>query len=158
MSNTVTAKEFWPRLDDVQAGMLNVDQGRPVPMSHYSDREAGKLWFITADGTDLVNALRSGPKDARYIIASGDGKLYARIDGTASLSASKDKLDEIWNIVAASWFEDGKNDDDLALVCLDLSEAEIWATDGGLKFLYETAKANVTGEKPDVGDQGIIRF
>lgn len=158
MSNTVTPEDFWPRLGDVQAGMLNVAGGRPVPMSHYPDRETNRIWFITAEGTDLVEALRAGPQDARYIIASGDGKLYARIDGTASLSGNRDKLDEIWNAIAAAWFEDGKEDEDIALVCLDLTEAEIWATDGGLKFLYETAKANVTGQKPDIGDQGVIRF
>lgn len=158
MSNHVTEDDFWPRLDDINAGMLNVDGGRPVPMSHYADRDARALWFITANGTDLVEALRKGAREARYILASGDGKLYARVDGRAALSDDRKKLDEIWNFVAASWFEEGKEDEDLALVRMDLSEAEIWATDGGLKFLYETAKANVTGEKPDMGDQGIIRF
>ena len=158
MSNTVTPDDFWPRLDDVRAGMLNVNGGRPVPMSHYPDRETNRIWFITAEGTDLVEALRAGPQDARYIIASGDGKLDARADGKASLSGNRDKLDEIWNAIAAAWFEGGRDDEDIALVCLDLSEAEIWATDGGLKFLYETAKANVTGQKPDIGDQGVLRF
>ena len=158
MSNQVTPDQFWPRLKGVQAGMLNVEGGRPVPMSHYPDREANRIWFITAQGTDIVESLKGGPKSARYIVASGDGKLYARIDGTASLSGNRDKLDEIWNVIAAAWFEDGKEDEDLALVCVDLKEAEIWATDGGLKFLYETAKAHVTGEKPDMGDQGVLRF
>ncbi len=158
MTDTLTQDDFWSHLDGVQAGMLAIGNARPVPMSHYADREARALWFITAKGTDLVDATRDGVKPARYILASGNGKLYARIDGHATLSNDRAKLDEIWNVIADSWFEDGKTDGDLALVRVDLNEAEVWITNGGMRFLYEIAKAQMTDEKPDMGTHGTLHF
>lgn len=158
MTDTITPDDFWSRLDDIQAGMLAVDMGRPVPMSHYADREANALWFITAKGTPMETALRAGDMAARYVIASGNGKLYATVDGTARLSEDREKLDELWNAVADAWFEDGKDDEDVQLVRFDLGEAEIWATTGGLGFLYEVAKAQITDEKPDIGRHGRLDF
>ena len=49
---------FWKRLDDVNAGMLGCDPDwRLVPMSHYADPDEDALWFITAEGTDLAEAV-----------------------------------------------------------------------------------------------------
>lgn len=156
MTDTLTPDEFWTRIENLNAGMLSVGEDRPVPMSHYPDREANALWFITAKGTDIAKTLATGSRPARYIVASG--KLYATIDGVAKLSHDEEKLEEIWNAVASAWFEDGSRDDDVALVRIDLKDAEVWATDGGLAFLYEVAKANITGDKPDMGSHGTLRF
>jgi len=68
------------------------------------------------------------------------------------------KLDELWNAFAAAWFKDGRKDDDVQLVRMDLKQAEVWLTGGSLSFLYEIAKANVTKQVPDAGEHGTIRF
>lgn len=150
---------FWKRLDGINAGMLGcAPDWRLVPMSHYADRDQSVLWFITADGTDLVKAVEGGPQQAVHVVSEGGDKLYARIEGTLELSNDKAKLDEIWNAVASSWFEDGKQDEDVRLLKLKLSTAEVWATTGGLGFLYEVARSKVTGAKPDMGDQYEIAF
>ena len=127
-------------------------------MSHYADRDQSVLWFITADGTDLVKAVEGGPQQAVHVVSEGGDKLYARMEGTLELSNDKAKLDEIWNAVASSWFEDGKQDEDVRLLKLKLSTAEVWATTGGLGFLYEVARSKVTGAKPDMGEQYEIAF
>jgi len=158
MTHTLTADDFWKRLDDVQSGMLSVDGARPVPMSQYADRDLNVLWFITAKGTDIVESLASGPKEARYLVAEGAANLYATVDGKASLSNDKAKLDELWNVVADAWFEGGEQDPDVQLVRVDLSEAEVWTTTGRLGFLYEIAKAQTTDQKPDMGAHGTLRF
>lgn len=150
-------KEFWDRLEDTRAGMLATDGGRAVPMSHYVDRDANALWFITANGTDLAQTAQSGAA-AEYLISSTNESLYARIDGRVQAVTDPAKLDELWSAVAAAWFEDGRKDDDIQLVRMDLSEAEVWATGGSMSFLYQIAKANITKEKPDMGDHGVLRF
>ena len=150
---------FWKRLDGINAGMLGcAPDWRLVPMSHYADRDQSVLWFITADGTDLVKAVEGGPHQAVHVVSEGGDKLYARMEGTLELSNDKAKLDEIWNAVASSWFEDGKQDEDVRLLKLKLSTAEVWATTGGLGFLYEVARSKVTGAKPDMGEQYEIAF
>ena len=151
--------QFWSRLDDINSGMLGVTQdSRLVPMSHYTDRKVGVLWFITAKDTDLARSVASGSQDAMHVVSDGGQGLYARIHGTLSLSDNRAKLDELWNAVASSWFEDGKQDPDVQLLRLDLTEAEVWATGGSMAFLYQIAKSKITGDKPDMGDHYSLTF
>jgi len=153
------ADQFWSRLDDVNSGMLGTtDEARLVPMSHYADRDAGVLWFITAKGTDLATAATHGPQPAIHVVSDGGEGLYARIHGTLSLSDDRAKLDELWNAVASSWFDDGKQDPDVQLLRMDLTEAEVWATGGSLSFIYQIAKSKITGDKPDMGEHFTLTF
>jgi general stress protein 26 len=155
--NTSLKEEFWGRLDDIRTGMLGTDKARAVPMTHYVDKDANALWFITANGTDLAKTAQTGAS-AEYIVISDDEHLYARIDGKVQAVTDPAKLDELWNAIAGAWFEDGRQDDDIQLLRMDLSEAEVWATGGSLSFLYQVAKAHITDEKPDMGQHGTIRF
>jgi general stress protein 26 len=158
MTKTLNTDDFWNRLDNVNAGMLTLGTARAIPMSHYADRRGKALWFISAQGTSAVKALATGPAPAQYQIASGDGQIYARIDGEASLSSDTEKLDELWTAVADSWFEEGRRDDDVRLIRVALTEAEVWTTPGKIGFLYEIAKAQVSDDKPDMGEHGKLTF
>ena len=155
--NTSLKEEFWDRIEDIRTGMLGTDEARSVPMSHYVDKEANALWFITANGTDLAKTAQSGAS-AEYVVISNDEHLYARVDGKVQAVTDPAKLDELWSAIAGAWFEDGRQDDDVQLVRMDLSTAEVWATGGSLSFLYEIAKAHLTDEKPDMGQHGTVRF
>lgn len=153
--------DFWDRVDDVQAGMLGLEKnGKLVPMSPTlrKDRD-GKIWFIAAAGEDLVNDTAAGPQDGRFVIADAKSGLYANVAGSLAQNNDKAVLDEIWNVVASAWFEDDKQDSDLRLLCFTPSKAGAWfSTTSGVKFLYEIAKANITGAKPDTGYQADLTF
>ena len=154
-----TAALFWDRLEGINAGMLGLTADlRLVPMSHYADPEGRALWFITAKGTDLAQSVAGGAQEALHVVSDGGKALYARIHGWLSASDDRAKLDELWNAIAASWFEDGKQDADIQLLRLDLTGAEVWATGGGLAFLYQIARSKVTGEKPDMGEHLTLSF
>tara|TARA_R110002012_G_scaffold60307_12_gene157855 strand:+ start:3417 stop:3887 length:471 start_codon:yes stop_codon:yes gene_type:complete len=155
--STSLAKEFWDRLDDTRTGMLAADTARAIPMSHYVDSDAKVLWFITANGTELAKSAQTGAS-AEYIVTSNDEHLYARIDGRVQAVRDEKKLDEIWSAVAAAWFKGGRKDDDIQLVRMDLTEAEVWTTGGSISFLYEISKAHMTDQKPDLGEHGTLRF
>ncbi len=92
-------------------------------------------------------------------MVADEGKgLFARIHGRLALSDDRAKLDELWTAVASSWFEDGKQDEDIQLLRFDLSEAEAWVTGGSLSFIYQIAKSKVTGDKPDMGEHFSLSF
>ena len=99
-------------MEETRAGMLATEGGRAVPMSHYVERDANTLWFITANGTDLAKTAQTGAA-AEYLISSASESLYARIDGTVQAVTDPQKLDDLWSAVAAAWFEDGRKDDDI---------------------------------------------
>lgn len=152
-------EEFWDRLDDINVGMLGLrSDARLMPMSHYADDDERMLWFIGAKGTDLVTSLADGPAEAMHVVQHGGEGLYACISGTLSLSDDRAKLDELWNAIAASWFEDGKRDDDVQLLRFKPRQAEVWLTGGSLGFLYEIAKSKITGDKPDLGSHVTLTF
>ncbi|WP_233587026.1 pyridoxamine 5'-phosphate oxidase family protein [Pseudorhodobacter sp. E13] len=117
--------EFWDRMEDVRTGMLGLKgKGRLVAMSPRVDDDIpGKIWFITAQGTDLAQGVAAGPCEAQLVIADNDQGLYADIDGTLALSADREALDEVWSFVADSWFEGGKADPDVRLLCFTPREA-----------------------------------
>ncbi|MRX51861.1 general stress protein [Paracoccus sp. S-4012] len=145
---------FWTRLKGINAGMLGLRSDQHFqPMSHQITEDDDRaLWFITAQGTHLAEAVSRGAQDAMHLVAEGSGKLYARLEGRLELSNDQAKLDEIWSQVSASWFEEGRDDPDVRLLKFTISSGEVWTTTGGLGFLYEVAKARVTGAKPDMGE------
>lgn len=155
--STSLKNEFWDRLEDIRSGMLATNKGRAIPMSHYVDKDAAVLWFITAKDTELAKSAQTGDA-AEYLVMSKDEHLYARIDGTVQAVSDPEKVDELWSVFSAAWFEDGRKDDDIQLVRMDLKEAEVWMTGGSLSFFYEIAKANLTDQTPDAGQHGTIQF
>ena len=154
---TTLKKTFWDRIEDVQAGMLKAEGARPVPMSPMVDDDAGAIWFITAAGTEVGRAAAQGTP-AQFMAACGKARLYAVIDGSLSVCDDADVLDDLWNPVVDAWFDGGKDDPDARLIRFVPARAEVWATDGALAFAWEIAKANVTDEKPDMGEHGTIIF
>ena len=152
-----SAADFWAHLKKVNAGMLGTAEARHVPMSHQAEAETATLWFITAKGTDLAKAASAAPVAASYLLG-GENTLYARIEGTLSATEDQATLDRLWNVVADSWFEGGSRDPDAIALRLAVKEVEFWETTGSLGFLFQIAKSRVTGQEPDMGTHGIIRF
>ena len=157
---TDAAKDFWDRLDDTQAGMLGVDNDPElVPMSPCIRKERdGKIWFITSKDADLVGKTGTGAK-GRFVVADAKNGLYANVEGTLELANNADVLDEIWSAMAGVWFDNGKQDDDIRLLCLTPEKAGTWfSTTNPVKFAYEMTKARVTDDKPDMGYQETLTF
>ncbi len=155
-----TKHEFWDRMRKVQTGMLGLaSDNRLVPMSPNLDDDPNEVWFITAQGTDLVKAVTTGPQNGRFVIADPKAGLYADVEGTLNLSMDKKKQDEVWSAVASAWFEEGQEDPDVRLIRFVPTRSETWITStSGLKFLYEIAKGNLTGKEPDMGEHASLTF
>ncbi|TRW93056.1 general stress protein [Paracoccus sp. M683] len=150
-------EEFWDRLEDVRAGMLEID-GAFLPMSHNLEPEDGNIWFITAKGTSMARAAGEGAR-TRYIVSDTAQGIHAEIKGQLEISHDKEKLDEVWSTVASAWFEDGKSDIDIVLIRLIPASAEVWlGPESGLAFLFDLAKAKISGKKPDYAPKFSLSF
>ncbi|MCI2394048.1 pyridoxamine 5'-phosphate oxidase family protein [Aliiroseovarius sediminis] len=150
-------QEFWDRLEKVRTGLMGL-HGRHLPMTHYPHQDENAVYFLTADGTDAHDCAVKN-EQIHYLVSSDKEGLYADVTGKLSVEADQDKLEEVWNAMAAAWFEDGKTDPSVRLLKLQPQSAEVWiATDSSAAFLIEMAKAGMTGNTPDVGSHEVLTF
>lgn len=159
LSNTEIQDRLWKAVEDHHTGMLGLthDSHHFQPMTAFVEKDTNTLWFFTRKDTDLAQAVEAGTTDAAFIFL--DKKLQACIDGRITLSHDQARIDRYWNAHVAAWYPDGKDDPSLTLLRLDVSEAAVWITEGGLlKYAFEVAKANVGKSTPDVGERRDLNF
>jgi len=124
-------EKFWDELKDspfMMLGLQGVDDDFTRPMTAQVDN--GSIYFFAAHSEDLVKGLqRSNRAVATY--ASKGHKIFASVHGTLALSDDRGVVERLWNPIIASWYKDGKDDPDLALVRFDTTTADIWEADTG---------------------------
>ncbi|MBM7068104.1 pyridoxamine 5'-phosphate oxidase family protein [Actibacterium sp. 188UL27-1] len=153
--------QLFDQLDDIHAGMLGViGSGQHYqPMAPYMDRDAGQIWFITSRETDLAHAANVGA-DAHFNVTGKDHDYHACLKGTLRPVVNPAKLDEVWSRVAAAFFDGGKDDPNILLLCLDLQDAAIWSSTGsGVVFALEILRANLSEtHRPDIGTHRVVSW
>ncbi len=153
--------QLFDELDRVRAGMLGVRgaDDHMQPMSHFLDRDARTLYFITSSDTDLVKEIGTAA-DARFCLIGKDHDFHACLTGPLAVSNDKAKLDELWSSVAAAWFEGGRDDPRVTLLEMPIAEAAVWSSTGNpVSFAWEIARSNMNEEHtPDVGVHKVIDF
>lgn len=152
-----TEDNFWQSLKDVRTGLIQVSDSY-VPMTHFCDSSNHSVYFVTASGTATADAATQGGY-TRYLICSDKQGLYADISGQLSVEPSRDKLEEVWNIFAAAWFDGDIDDPEICLARFKLTQASVWfATGNPFSFFYQIAKGNLTEKQPDLGSHELLTF
>ncbi|MEP6662338.1 MAG: pyridoxamine 5'-phosphate oxidase family protein [Verrucomicrobiota bacterium] len=129
-----------------------VTQGHGRPMGIAEVSENGDVWFFTARDTAKVHEIQQNEKV--LIICQNDHARYLSLAGHADLISDRNKAKELWKESYKTWFPGGAEDRDLLLIRVRPHEVEFWDNSGfkGAKYLFEAAKAYVTGTRPDVHD------
>lgn len=153
-------KALFDLLDEVRAGMLGLTaagQGLQ-PMTHFPDRAAGIIWFISSTDTDLVQGIDQG-EDADYVLISRDQSAQASLRGKLYQVHNDEKLDALWSPVVGAWFE-GRDDPKIALLRFDPETAEVWqSTTSAMRFGFELVRANLHSDhQPDLGTRATVTF
>lgn len=146
--------QLFDQMQKVKAGMLGVDgSGQHMqPMHPYPDRDTGEIWFITSRDTDLFKTVSGKNAHGHFTVVGKGDDYYACMGGPIEVVEDSDKIDEIWNAVAAAWFEEGREDHDVGLLRLGLKDASVWATsDNPITFGFQIAKANASHDTPNLG-------
>ena len=130
-------ESFWEALDDspfVMLGLQGVDDSRTRPMTAQVDSansdDAGTIYFFSARSESLVQGVGQGHR-AVATFASKDHKVFAHIHGDLVLDQDRAVIDRLWNPFIASWYKDGKEDPDLALLRFDAEQADVWEAHSG---------------------------
>lgn len=103
-----------------------------------------KLTFITGIDTSKVEeALRSR---TGHVIGQSKSRFFT-VRGQLRVSQDRARIRELWSKMNDVWF-DGPDDPTAAIMEFYPEEAELWDVSGanGLRFVFEAAKALVTGQ------------
>jgi len=129
------------------AGSLNA---RPMAIAHLSP--GADAFFVTSLQSHKVAEIESDP---RVLVTFQGGGAYASISGAARIVHDRRLIESYWKDAWSIWFPDGKNDPDICVIAVLADEGEYWDKGGveALRFAFRAAKAAVTGNPVDVGDQ-----
>lgn len=148
-------EKFWTGLKNSPFIMLGIEgarDGATQPMTAQfedRDREAGQLWFFTANDHDLVRAIGQANRAIGAFSAKGHD-LFASLRGTLTLIKDRGTIDRLWNPIVAQWY-DGKEDPKLILVRFDVENAKIWLSD--FSGFLKPALNKLFGRRPESGQE-----
>jgi len=126
------------------------------PMATQKTEFNGTVWFLTRHESGKVHEVAHNSHVALLYSDPGNHKFVAA-KGTAQVSQDKGKIHELWSPMFNAWFPQGEDDPQIAVLRVDITEAQYWEASSskivlGLKYLA----AAVTHGAVPVGEQGKV--
>lgn len=146
---------------DTRLAMLSTidhDTGRLVsrPMAVQEVDDDGTVWFFASDESPKADQLE---RDPAVNVACTSGSSWVSLAGRGEIVHDREKIRDLWNSGVEAWFPDGPDGDDVALLKVVPQSAEYWDTPGGrVSGVLAYAKSKITGERPDVGESGVVEL
>jgi general stress protein 26 len=129
---------------------------RPMAVAGVDERLG--LWFVTNEDSVKIQEI---VHDTRaHVVCQRDHSAYLSLSGVASLVRDRARVEKLWTESFRVWFPGGKDDPNLLLIQFQPSRAEYWDNTGfnRIAYLWDAAKAYMTGSKPEVREQahGVV--
>lgn len=140
-------------LEDFTTVMLVTAEGsgratklRARPMNVAALADDCTLTFVTSIDTAKVDEAQGS---AVQVVAQGR-TVFVSMSGRAEVVRDRDRIEAAWKPADQVYFPKGKDDPSLCLILFHPEEAELWDVSGvkGLRYLFDAAKALLSGEKP----------
>jgi len=81
------------------------------------------------------------------------------VSGRASVVRDRGKAEELWSPAMKAWFPDGLDDPDLALLRVQVEDAEYWDTPSSkMVHVVGFVKAVATGQRYQPGENEKLEF
>ena len=158
MADPKALARVWDLIEKVGVCMLTTHSPRGLrarPVEPRPDRAAGLIWFVTD--------LRSGKEheievehDVGLVIIDAKDKAYLSITARAEIRRDHAKAAAIWRPTDDIWWH-GPHDPNVCVIRVQPITAELW--DGPASkaaVAYELAKARMTGQPPNIGENRKI--
>ena len=159
MSSPEHKQLIWNLIKDIKVGMLvtkedNEDESmRGRPMSLVQDAYDGTLYFYTSKTASKAFEVEHD-RDVCLTFSSPSDNVYVSLTGKAKVSTDRELIDKYWNPFVAAWFENGKDNPDLAILIVKINKGEHWdSTTNKLVQVFEIAKSNIIeSSTPNMGE------
>jgi general stress protein 26 len=145
----------WDIVEKAGVGMLTTRFSgglRARPVEPRLDRQAGLIRIVTDVRGFKDDEIERSP-DVGLVVISADDQAYLSITGRAVVTRDAGLARTIWHKSDDVWWPGGPDDPNVRVIVLTPSLAELW--DGPASAMvaaFEMAKAKVTGEKPNLGE------
>lgn len=145
---------IWDIIEKVGVCMLTTRSAcglRARPLEARPDRDAGLLWFVTDVRGSKDDEIETNP-DVGLTFIDQSGKAYLSITGRAAVQKDHDKAADIWASTDNVWWS-GPKDPNVRVLRVEPQLAELWdGPSSSIVAAYEFAKARLTGEQPNLGE------
>lgn len=144
----------WDIVEKAGVGMLTTrfaDGLRARPVEPRPDRAAGLIRIVT-DVRGLKDDEIERWPDVGLVVIDAKDKAYLSITGRAAVTRDPAMARRIWHKTDELWWS-GPDDPNVRVLEIAPSLAELWdGPSSSVVAAYEMAKARLTGEKPDLGE------
>lgn len=156
------AHRLWKELGHERIAMLGLVGGSEMhhfqPMAAFGEEDEGAVYFYTNKSSDLARDTGAS-HDVMLVLQAKDQEFQACIHGVLTPEHDRARIEKYWSPFVAAWFPQGKDDPDLTMLKMNAKDARIWASKGGgVNYLFQVAKANVTHTTPDVGGVADVKL
>jgi general stress protein 26 len=158
MAEDSQLERVWDIIERVGVCMLTTYSPaglRARPLEARPERDAGLIWFVTD--------LRSGKEheiaaehDVGLVFIDAGAKAYLSITARAEVCCDHARAAAIWKSTDNMWWH-GPDDPNVCVLRVRPLAAELW--DGPASkavAMFEFVKATLTGEKPNLGENGKV--
>jgi general stress protein 26 len=138
----------------VTAGPNGTFDSRPMA-THVKDFD-GTFWFLTPRDSGKVHEI-ADDSHATLVFSDAANARYISAKGRAHVNQDRARIHQLWNPMYKAWFPAGEDDPNIAVLRVDISEAEYWEASSsrivrGIKYIAAAA----TGGSVDVGEAGKV--
>ncbi len=126
------------------------------PMATQKTEFDGTVYFLTRQESGKVQEL-ADDSHVSLLYADADNGKYVTVKGRAKVYRDQAKIEQLWNPMYKAWFPLGETDPAIAILEVDVHEAQYWEASSsrlvrGLKYVAAAA----TGGKVEIGTQGTV--
>lgn len=95
------------------------------PMSVQDVDEEGNIWFLSADDSS-VNADIMADGRVQLLFQGSAHSDFLAIDGVATISRDRQKIEEFWGPLLKTWFTEGINDPRITVIKVETTDGYYW--------------------------------
>jgi general stress protein 26 len=156
MAEQETIARVWDIIERAGVGMLTTRFPgglRARPLEPRPDRGEGVILFVVDVRGAKDDEIAAAPQVCLMVIDHKD-KAYLSVSGRAAVTRDDAKAKAIWKKTDNVWWPDGPDDPNVRVLRLVPERAELWdGPSNSAAAAFEFAKARVTGEKPNLGEE-----
>ena len=126
------------------------------PMSTAQVDDSGNIWFLSAKDSEKNIEIQKDNRVQLFYAHPGKSS-YLVVNGAASISQDRAKIEELWSVLDKTWFKEGKDDPNISVIKVSDINAYYWDTKGNRMInILKMAASVATGTTLVEAEEGAL--